>query len=278
MQNESTTDASLPELTRSPITPTPAVPNPPEQGTMHLPVTRPLVTYALIAVNVAIFAAILVIQQNIDPGTPNPILDFGVIDFQSILHGEWYRLFTALFIHLSLAHIFFNAYALYLFGRTVESLFGHARFTLIYFFGGLCGSLASFVIGRTDSAGASGAIFAVMAAEMVFLYRHRQMLGDNAGRALRELLVLGGINLGLGLLSHVAPSAASSVIDNWGHIGGFIGGLIMATLIAPRFVIDQPRTSSAHIVDERPLSARWPLALVAVILLIAITALAIKTL
>ncbi len=227
---------------------------------LSLPVTRPLVTYALLAAILVIFGASLLIEQSATSLTTDPILAFGVIDYNRILRfGEWYRLLTAIFIHLSPTHIFFNAYALWLFGRTVEGVFGHIRFAVIYFVGGLSGSLASFIIGREDSAGASGAIFAIIAAEMVFLYWHRELLGERAGRALRELLILGGVNLGLGILSNLAPGAVA--IDNWGHIGGFVGGLITASLIAPRFAV-VVEAGIPHVVDERPFTERWPLAVV----------------
>ncbi len=254
--------------------PAPAVPA--QQG-LQLPTTRPIITMILLALIVGIFAVMFVFDQTQDIGTPNPILEFGILDYHSILvNGEVYRLFTAMFLHLSLAHIFFNAYALWLFGRTVEGLFGHLRFALIYFVGGLSGSLMSFVIGRGASAGASGAIFAIMAAEMVFLYRHRELLGDRAGSALRELLILGGVNLGLGVLSHVGRAQGGG-IDNWGHIGGFIGGLLMALLIAPQFVVTRTETSLA-VIDQKPFSARWPFAVFGVVVLLVLIGWSVATL
>ncbi len=251
---------------------------PARQTGLQLPTARPLVTYAFLAAIGIVFVAIYYFQQTADDPNINPIFDFGVIDYTRVLvYGEWYRLFTAMFIHLSIAHIFFNAWALYMFGRTVEGVFGHVRFALVYLLGGLCGSLASLIIGRGASAGASGAIFAILAAEMVFLYWHRELLGERAGRALRELLIIGGLNLGLGILSNVSPSNSFGVIDNWAHIGGFIGGLLVSLMIAPRFAI-QRDLDTLKVVDERPLSTRWPLAAIFALALIGIALLAARSL
>lgn len=245
---------------------------------LQLPTTRPVLTMILLVLIIVFFAATFIVDQTLDPGQPNPILEFGVLDYRSILlNGEVYRLFTAIFLHLSPAHIFFNAYALWIFGRTVEGLFGHIRFALIYFVGGLSGSLMSFAIGRGASAGASGAIFAIMAAEVVFLYRHRDLLGARAGAALRELLILGGLNLGLGLLSNIGAVRGGG-IDNWGHIGGFIGGLLMALLIAPQFVVTRTKAKTLAVVDEKPLSLRWPFAVFGVLVLALLIGWAVATL
>src|SRR5690606_30425031 len=110
-----------------------------------------------------------------------------------LVQGQYHRLFTAMFLHAGLLHIFFNMYALYLFGSILEPLFGHLRFIIIYLLGGLTGSVLSVVLGDPNppfaqmvfagaSVGASGAVFAIFGAEMVFIYRHRALLGER-GRA-----------------------------------------------------------------------------------------------
>lgn len=247
------------------------------QVQLQLPTTRPTLTYILLGLNVVIFVATYLLDQTLDPRAVNPILEFGILDYSRILlNGEFYRLFTAMFLHLSPAHIFFNAYALWRFGQTVEGLFGHVRFALIYFLGGFTGSLLSFIIGKGASAGASGAIFAIIAAEMVFLYRHRELLGERAAAAFRELLILGGLNLGLGVLTAVAPTNGGR-IDNWGHIGGFIGGLLLSLMIAPQFTIQRDECGPA-LSDEKPLSVRWPLAVFSALVLLGITLAALLTL
>ncbi len=194
---------------------------------------RPYVMWALIIINVAIFAV-----QYLSPHLGNQIMDAGYLrSYEALVQGQYYRLLTSMFLHAGFAHIFFNMYALYLFGRSTEMIAGHTRFTLIYFLGGLTGSLLSALAGNPSaqlgipSVGASGAIFAVFAAEMVFLYRNREILGQRATQRLRSLVVIMLIEVGLGVASDFSPDAIK--IDNWGHIGGFIGGVVLAYVIGP---------------------------------------------
>lgn len=247
--------------------------NGPQTVRLQLPAVRPLLTYALLAAIISIYIVQYLIDQTGDPTQVNPLLNWGVLDYgRVLLDGEWYRLLSAMFLHLSPIHIFFNAYALWRFGSFVEMTFGHLRFGLIYFLGGLSGSLASLIIGRGASAGASGAIFAIIAAEMVFLYYHRELLGVRAGQRLRELLILAAINLALGVVSSTGISAQQ--IDNWDHIGGFFGGLLLAALIAPHFALDSTPGEAPRIVDQTPFRSRWPLALIGALLLLIIALLA----
>ena len=119
----------------------------------------PLLTYALMAVNGCFFLA----------GFLMPELEWelflrGALIPQLVAgQGEVYRLFTAMFLHGSLGHVFFNVYALYIVGRSVEPIFGRIRFLLIYLLGGLTGSALSLALGGLDGAsvGASGAVFAI---------------------------------------------------------------------------------------------------------------------
>jgi rhomboid protease GluP len=244
---------------------------------LQLPVVRPLLTYALLVAIIAVYVVQFIIDQTGDPNVANPILAWGVLDYGSVLvNGEWYRLLSAMFLHLSPAHIFFNAYALWRFGSFVEMTFGHIRFGLIYFLGGLSGSLASLILGRGASAGASGAIFAIFAAEIVFLYYHRELLGARASAQLRELLILAGVNLALGIISNTGISTER--IDNWDHIGGFFGGLALAALITPHFILDAAYDRGLRIVDKTPFSTRWPLAIIGALVLVSIAFLAARLL
>src|SRR5579859_6708292 len=157
------------------------------QVSIALPATRPLVTYALLAAIVFVFLIQLGLAQTYYPD--DPVLNWGVLDFYSVLHGEYYRLFTALFLHAGTLHLGFNAYALWVFGRTIERFFGHVRFALLYFLGGLCASLTSFAFSRGASLGASGAIMAIFGAEMIFLYQNRRLFGQE--RTNKQLMALG---------------------------------------------------------------------------------------
>ncbi len=186
---------------------------------------KPLLTYLLVALLVAVYLAGWLL-----PELGTQLLVAGALIPAAVIEGgQVYRLFTAMFLHASPGHIFFNAYALYIFGSGMEPLFGRARLLLIYLLGGLSGSLMSLALGGQGgwSVGASGAVFALFTAQALHLYQHRALYVNVRGK-LRHMLFIIGINLVLGFMP-------GSRIDNWGHIGGMLGGLLLAWRIAPRF-------------------------------------------
>src|SRR5438105_3725865 len=162
------------------------------QSMLRLPISKPTVTYAVLGLLVAIYVIQMVTDQQNYPD--QPVLEWGAMIFTNVLHGEYYRLLTAMFLHGSLPHLFFNAYALYIYGRLVEGFFGHVRFALIYMLAGLCGSLASFLLTRGASVGASGAIFGIFGAYIAFLYHNRKLFGARASQQLRSLIILAIVN------------------------------------------------------------------------------------
>jgi rhomboid protease GluP len=222
---------------------------------VRIPTSRPVLTYVFLGIIVAIFIVqALLLQLNGE----EPITAWGALDYNAILkHGEYYRLFTAMFLHAGQVHLFFNALALYLIGRPVEAFFGTARFGVIYMLGGLCGSVASFVFTRGYSVGASGAIFAIFGAEIVFLYMNRRLFSQRAGEQLRSLIILAALNFGLGIFTKVVPGTVS--IDNWAHIGGFFAGLVLAWFIGPQYRLlpDASVPAGLRIEDSVPLQRSW---------------------
>ncbi len=207
--------------------PPPQQPPPANRGVLHLPVVPATLTRWLIIINTAIFAL-----GFLSPALNNSLWQFGWNYAPAVLQGgEFHRLFTAMFLHGDVAHIFVNMYSLYILGNTVERVFGHMRFALVYFGGGLAGSVLSVVLGGwfTPSLGASGAIFALLGAEIVFLYQNRKLMGERAKSRRNYLLFLAALNLGLGLIS--------TRIDNFGHIGGLLGGLVLGWLLSPVYLL-----------------------------------------
>lgn len=212
------------------------------------PSTRPIAAYVLLAIIVGIYllGQIVPLQPVIVKGyLANSAEDWLFIQGAKlnefiIRDREVYRLLTAMFLHGGLMHLFFNGYALYVIGTNVERVYGHARFLLVYFLGGLTGSLFSLLFSSYASVGASGAIFALFGAELVFVYRHRDLFGRAAYRQLQNMIFLLALNILIGL-------SPGSRIDNWGHIGGFLAGVGLSWLIGPSF-----RLSLA---DGRPWSA-----------------------
>lgn len=141
-----------------------------------------------------------------------------------IFQGQLWRLITPVFLHGSFLHIAFNMYALFIFGPGLERQYGHGRFLALYFLGGFAGNVFSFLFSPAPSLGASTAIFGLLGAEGVFFFRNREVYGKIGQRALINIITVAAINLVIGL---------SPGIDNWGHIGGLIGGTLFAWFAGP---------------------------------------------
>lgn len=209
--------------------------NPPKgQVLLRMPVVRPRAVWVLIGINSLIY---LIAVYVLNPQQLNDLYEWGANSHIAVLQqGEYHRLLSAMFLHspVTAAHIIFNMYALYAIGITIERFFGHTRFLLIYFLGGLAGSIASVVLNPPGitSVGASGAVFAIFGAEMVFLYKHRKLFKQMAQNQLVQLVIIAVLNFGVGIATALS-SEAEIRIDNWGHIGGFVGGLVLAWFITP---------------------------------------------
>ena len=186
---------------------------------------RPLVTWALLAANLLIW---LVMEATGSSQDPEVLLDFGAMYAPYIADEQYWRLLTAMFLHVGFVHLLFNSIGLLLFGGVVERLYGHVRFAGIYLLAGLAGSVASYTLNAiTVGAGASGAIFGVMGAFAAFFVSSRHVLGDTARQSLSGLGVLLAINLFFGF--------ATPEIDNWAHLGGLVGGFAVGLAFAPQY-------------------------------------------
>lgn len=173
----------------------------------------PYITYFLIAVNVIFYVVPMLLGSDVY----QYIIDAYCIHGPSIRAGQYYRLLTGIFLHGSIVHLLFNCYALYVLGGQIESFFGKFKYIIIYLFSGLTGSLLSITLsGNVGSIGASGAIFGLMGALLYFGYHYRVYLGNVIKSQIVPLILL---NLAIGFIS--------SGIDNWGHIGGLIGGIVI---------------------------------------------------
>lgn len=199
----------------------PAAPAPP-QIVVRRPARRPAVTYALLGITILVYLA-QVASQSFFNGMDLPALA-GLKVNELIARGEFWRLITPVFLHGSIYHILFNMYALYIFGPGLERHYGHVRFLALYLLGGFAGNVASFVFSPSASLGSSTAIFGLLGAEGVFLYINRRFFPGMARRALSQIVTIAVINLVIGL---------SPGIDNWGHIGGLVGGTLFAWFGGP---------------------------------------------
>ncbi|KPL75282.1 hypothetical protein AC812_09660 [Bellilinea caldifistulae] len=178
-----------------------------------------------------------------------------------ITAGQYWRLITPMWLHGSILHIAFNMYALFIFGSNLERYYGHIRFLLLYLISGYAGNVISFMMTPRPSLGSSTAIFGLLAAQAVFLYQNRQLI-RNARSLLTSTLMIAAINLLLG---------TSPGIDNWGHLGGLIGGLAFAWSAGPIWTV-QADFNGVSLVNQR---SRRRVALVAVGVTLVFTALAV---
>jgi len=138
-----------------------------------------------------------------------------------IKEGEFYRLFTCMFLHVDILHLLCNMYALYVIGPQLESFFGKWKYLFIYLISGICGSLLSFTFNIDSiSVGASGALFGLLGSMIYFGYYYRTYLGNVVRSQIVPIIIL---NLGLGF--------ALNNVDNFGHIGGLIGGILTSMIV-----------------------------------------------
>jgi membrane associated rhomboid family serine protease len=198
---------------------------------MRMPRTQsgPVVTWALVAVNVLVY--LVTVAQG--AGINNPggkIFAKGLLFGPAVAQGDWWRLFTAAFLHGSILHIAMNMLALYWIGGPVEVYLGRARYLAVYVVSGLAGSAGALVVNPGQpTVGASGAIFGILGALLIIEY---QQTGQLAGQAMSLI----AINL---IFSFTIPN-----ISYGGHVGGLIGG-ILASLAFARF-------GRGHIAYGRP--------------------------
>jgi len=154
---------------------------------------------------------------------------FGKIN-QLIIRGQFWRLITPILLHGSFLHIGFNMYALFIIGPMLEKKYGIWPFIGLYLIGGLWGNTLSFLLSPNPSLGASTAIFGLIAAQGVYVYKNRHLLGPSARPMLMNIVMVIVVNLMLGL---------SPGIDNWGHMGGMLGGLFFAWFAGPNFGLSE---------------------------------------
>jgi len=217
------------------------------QGRMvqvQLPNTKPVVTYVLMALTVLIYLLQLASQYLLKLDIPFLL---GAKVNELIAAGQVWRLFTPMLLHGSILHIGFNMYALYVFGLPLERYYGHGRYLAMYILAGFAGNTLSFAFSSAVALGASTAIFGLLGAEGVFLYRNWKIFGESAKRSLQNLIILAAINLIIGLAGN---------FDNWGHVGGLLGGAAFAWLAGPVLKLEMG-FGEARVVDTHSTKDAW---------------------
>ena len=207
--------------------PQPAAPPPDRRWSGAEPVRKqPPVTLTLLAITVGVF--ILQLASEMTLGVDYPAV-MGMKVNNLIVSGDLWRLITPMFLHGSILHLGFNMYALYIIGPGLERYYGWQRYLALYILAGFAGNVVSFLFSAAPSLGSSTAIFGLIGAQGVFFYRNRQIFGAPAQRALMNILMIAAVNLVIGM---------SPGIDNWGHIGGLIGGTLFAWFAGPLFRLE----------------------------------------
>ncbi len=189
-------------------------------GSVRLNARPPYITYTILGLNVAVWLVMSFIGTVFDINLNYQLMYFGAKVNELIAAGQYWRLFTAMFLHVGVMHLLFNSYALYVYGPIVEKLYGKIRFAVIYILSGMVGSLFSYLFSPNPAAGASGAIFGLMGSLLYFRKRKRYLFQRTFGPG---LFIVISMNL---LLGFIQPG-----IDNWGHIGGLIGGFLAANAV-----------------------------------------------
>ena len=167
------------------------------------------------------------------------IIAMGALARERVAVGEYWRLLTAPWLHGGTEHLVGNGIALYILGMVCEAAFGPAQLVVLYVLSGLAGSFVSALISAGPSVGASGAIFGLQGAAIVLLRRERDRL------LVRDRRV--GFVLLIWAIYTIAGGLTTPFIDNGAHIGGALGGALIASRLHPVVLSPLPPERAAAV-------------------------------
>ena len=182
----------------------------------------PIITIALVAINILVFiiAQIFGSTEDVDY-----MIKIGASNYEDVLmNGQFYRLFTCMFLHFGPEHLINNMFMLAVLGNEIETKIGRIHFAGIYLVSGMCASIASvvyhyYIADYAVSAGASGAIYGLFGALIVFAITNRE----------------GGRKFSIGRIAFVVFllifGSFQETVDFVAHIGGFIAGAVLAIIL-----------------------------------------------
>ena len=182
----------------------------------------PPVTVAILMVLVVIFLAEVRVGAL---ASREAIVAMGALARERVVAGEYWRLLTAPWLHGGVDHLVGNGIALFILGMLCEAAFGRAQFVLLYVLSGLAGSVVSLAVSVGPSVGASGAIFGLQGAAIMLFRLHRDRLLVRDRRVGFVLLVWAIYTIAAGLMQ--------PFVDNGAHIGGALGGALIARRLHP---------------------------------------------
>ena len=179
-----------------------------------------IVTMSIIGINIILYIITAIMSKNIFDINAYVLLYMGGNYGALVSHGQVWRLLTCAFLHGSLIHILCNMYALYALGPQVEILFGRVKYIIIYLLSAIGGSLLSYKFSPSSlSIGASGAIFGLFGAMVVFVLKYKDRIPKKVLNNLFGVIIL-NLLIGFNLQG----------IDNFAHIGGLLVGALVAFL------------------------------------------------
>ena len=204
------------------------------------------------------------VQDKDSDALSNVLVAYGAKENDLILHGQYWRFITPIFLHANLLHVGLNMLNFVVLGVFLERLLGHMRFLLVYLVTGVISIIASFYFAPQEiSVGASGAIFGLVGAYSLFVLAHRRAFPRGGVPALLWLVLIVGINLSIGFFI--------ANVDNYAHLGGLLSGFLLGWWFTPLYKFSPAKEK---LVDMHSLARRWPLLVLTVVgtLILAITA------
>ena len=193
---------------------------------------RTWVTYGLVALNVAIWGSMVAMGADLLKPSSELLFQWGGNTAFAVQHGQWWRLLSATLLHAGFVHLVMNMFGLVVVGVTLERLFGHKLFLLIYLASGFAGSALSlhFSAQKAVSVGASGAIFGIAGALLVAVFKHRKTLPQVFSKQMLS-------GMGFFVIYSLIQGFGKAGTDNAAHIGGLLAGCLTATILSTRLVI-----------------------------------------
>ncbi|KAK9110266.1 hypothetical protein Sjap_018326 [Stephania japonica] len=195
---------------------------------------RRLWTNILIGVNVLVYLAQI--------ATHGKLMLWGAKINSLIDQGQFWRFATSSFLHGNIGHLLVNCYSLNSIGPTIETISGPRRFLAVYFTSAIASSAMSYWFCKAPSVGASGAIFGLVGSFAVFVLRHRSLVGGGK-QDLQHVAHVIVLNMVIGLMS--------KGIDNWGHLGGLVGGALTSWLVGPAWKYESRTKDGRAVFSDR---------------------------
>lgn len=193
----------------------------------------PIITYLVIAANVAVFAAM--VSRGVDIVNPGAmtLLSWGGNFGPMTMNGQWWRLVSCMFLHFGIVHIGLNMWVLWGLAPLVERFAGRTGFLIAYMASGIAGSITSLAWHPTGiSAGASGAVFGTAGVLLGFVILRRDTIpGEVRTRMLKSMFNFLVLNTIIGM--------TAARVDMAAHLGGFAGGMICGLILSQPLLVPE---------------------------------------